>query len=323
VGAVFERKQIDLARYGRELVPYTWGPATLPAGQTPIFDVSDWNPGDSTDKVVVLTSLAATQNAGVQLLWSYDGQQSDQAQGWTDAMPAGLRPMRINAWAARRLALTVNNATGAPIANFQLNYTVLVWRLPTSWEKMLGYQPSDEDLQLLSSLPNQDGTPAPAALDQLLRKGTQPIAWERTWDALFANRRLPDFPAAVPRHVTTSSATQQVYLPSLRVPAGTVAILRGIGVEGQPAGVVVMIDRDNDAGYVQVNAAAIARADDEPLEAFVPATDHLALSVSGAVGTFAVRPIVELYKLSDLMAIHLGIQTTPQVSYAKVRSGLQ
>jgi hypothetical protein len=322
VGAVFERKQVDLARYGRELVPYTWGPATLPAGQTPVFDVSDWNPGDSTDKVVVLTSLAATQNAGVQLLWSYDGQQSDQAQGWTDAMPAGLQPMRINAWATRRLALTVNNTTGAPIANFQLNYTVLVWRVPTAWERMLGYPSSDEDLHLLASLPNQDGTPAAAALDQLIQKGTLPIAWERTFDALFRNRRLPDLPGAVPRHVTTASATRPSSF-SLRVPSGAVAILEGIAVEGQPAGVVVAVDRDNDAGYVQVNAAAIARADDAPLEAFVPATDHFTFNVSGAAGTFAVRPVVGLYKLSDLMAIHLGIQTTPQVSYAKVRSGFQ
>jgi hypothetical protein len=322
MGAIFELKQIQVARYGRETVPYTWGPATLLSGATPIFDISDWNPGDETDKIVVLDSIAATQNANVQLLVSYDGQQWDPAQGWTDAMPKGLVPIAVNAWAARRLALSVNN-TGAAIPNFQLNYTVTVWKLPISYEQMLGYAPSQADMDLLASLPaDANGTTAAAQLTALLQKGTQPISWVRTLDALFYNRRLPDLGVAVPRHVTTASAL----FPSsfnMRVPPGQVGVLEGIGFEGQPASVVLSIDRDSDIGYVQVNAAAIARSDDMPLGAWVPATDHFTFNVSGAVGTFTMYPIVRAYKLSDLLAIHLGIQKTPATSYAKVGVGLQ
>jgi hypothetical protein len=323
VANVFSPAQITAARYGREIVPYTWGPALLPKGTTTVFDVSSWTGPNSPDKIVALVWVAATQNAGVQLVWNYDGQQSNAGQGYTDAMQAGLVPAQINAWAANRLALQIVNSSGAAIANFQLNYAVMVWELPTSYDDLLGYAPSAEDTLLLNSLPAaKDGTTAAQQLAQLVNKGTLPIAWVETYNHLWANRRLPDPPNSVPRHVTTASAL----LPSsftVPIPTGTVGVLEEIGFEGQPAGVLLTVDRDLDTAYVSVNAAAIARTDDAPMAAWVPATSSFTFNVSGGVGTYALYPKVRLYGLSELLALQLGTAKTPAINYGKVRSGFQ
>lgn len=320
MGAVFDIGQVERARYGRETQVYTWGPAALPAGQTTVFDVSQWNKG-GTDKIVVLEAVAATQNTNVQLVWSYDGQQSNIAQGWTDALRAGLRPNPVRAVAANRIALTINNQSGAVVNNFQLNYWITVWSIPAAYRLLLGYELTPQDEAALAQLPPQDGQSPLQQIQALIRKGTLPIAWDRQLDALWKNRRVADVGGFVPHHVMTANATAPATF-SVRVPQGHVLVLEAIGVEGQPA-VQIAIDRDSDVEYLQVNGAAIAQADDAPLGVWIPATDHFTFNVSGAVGTFALRPEGGLYRLSDLLALHLGIARSPAALAAKVQVGLQ
>jgi len=321
MGAVFDRDQISRARYGRETLPYTWGPASLPVGQTTVFDVAGWNPADGVEKVLILEAVAATQNSGVQLVWSYDGQQSDIAQGWTDALRSGLRPNPVGAWAANRLALTINNQSGSPIANFQLNYWVTVWSIPAAYRLLLGYGLTPSDQRALAQLPQQDGLSPLQQVQSLLQKGTLPISWERQIDSLWRNRRVAPASALVPRHITTPGPTTSASF-SVRVPQGYVLVLEALGVEGQPA-VQIAVDRDQDQGYVQINGAAVAQANDAPLFAWVPAADHLTFTVSGAQGTFALRPEGGLYRLSDLLALHLSLRSSPAQAAAKVQVGLQ
>ena len=323
MGASFGRDQIAQARYGYERVTYTWGPGTLGTGLTPVFDVSGWNPTDDpAQKAVVLEAIAVTQNPAVQLIWTYDGSSSNVAQGWTDAFPAGLRPYTLHAQAVSRISLAVNNVSGSAITGFQLNYTVSV-RLLTVAEKLLyGYPLSPADLDALKTLPPVDGQDGLQQVQALVAKGTLPIDFRsRTYDALFANRRLPDLGVAVPQHLTIptggSSATQ-----AIPVARGQYGLLVAMGVEGQPT-VTLSIDRDSDLGYWQFNGAAVAAADDAPLNAFIPFKERLVINVLGSPGTYAIRPYVLSLAPSDLLTLHLRLSTTPRANYAKVVVGLQ
>ena len=322
MGAVFGLDQISAARYRDEELLYTFGPATLGVGVTTVFDVSAWNPSDDPgQKVAILTSLAATQNSGVQLLWTYDGQASNQAQGWTDALPAGLRPWHLRAQAASRLSLAINNQTGAAINNFQLNYTIRVKALTVAEKLLYGYTLSDQDQTALNAIPPQNGENGLAQVRSLLQKGTLPIDFRRTVDALFLNRRQPDYGDSIPLHITipVNSTSGQVSIP---IRNGQYGILTELGVEGAPS-VTVSLDRDSDYQYMVVNGAAFASANDAPARIWVPAKSKYVLRVTGSPGTYAIRPTILILTPSDLLTLHLGQGTTPAVSYAKVVAGLQ
>jgi len=323
MGSVFGRDQITAARYRDEEVLYTWGPNTLNTGITTVFDVSDWNPNDDPgQKVAVLTSLAATQNSGVQLLWTYDGTSSSPAQGWTDALPSGLRPWGLNAQAASRLSLAINNMTGAAVNGFQLNYTVRVKALSVAEKLFYGYPVPDSDLEQVALLPQESGMSGIQQVQALLSKGTLPIDFRtRTFDALFRNRRMPDYGSAIPMHITIPANSQGAQI-SIPLRSGQYGLLTKLGIEGQPA-IVVSVDRDTDTGYMTVNGAAFASADDAPARVFIPAKTRYVINVTGAAGTYAVRPTIYILQPSDLLTIHLGLATTPARNYQKVLAGLQ
>jgi len=330
---VFQRSSIDAAIYGFERVWYTWGPATLPAGITPVFDVSNWNPTSTVSKICTLDRIAVTQNSGVQLLWTYDGKQSNSSQGWTDAFPSGLRPYKLNAQAAKRLTLAINNTTGSSISNFQLNYAVSVKVLSVAEELLYGFALSEEDIRVVSSLDHvsqgRQQVTAMSEIKDLLQKGTLPIAWVRTYDALFANRIMPDDTSAIPFHLTIpaggAGTTSTTY--NIRVESGMVYVVHGIALEGAPS-VILYVDRDSNYQYVTVNGPAFAQSDDQPWDVWIPFQSHLSVyyatpSALSSPATFPGRLEIARYKMSDLLGLRLRLTNSPATSYAKVRAGLQ
>jgi hypothetical protein len=315
--------QIDYAQYGRETLTYTWGPATLAVGQTTVFDLSEWNnrPGQPR-KVLVLEAIAATQNSQVQATWTADSNPSNPAQGWTDAMPAGLRFMRVRARARKRLSLRLNNQSGAAINNFQFNYVVTVERYPVARDLLEGVSLSQADQELMPLIAAQNGVGGLARVQNAVTQGQLPVPWERLLDLILIGRELGMPTTAVPMHlqIAAGSANPTQTIP---IPGSQVGVLWGLAVEGAPAGVVVNVSRDQNTDYVGVNGAAFAGADDAPWPFFVPAVSSFVLTASGSATTVPVRPDIRLYKLSDLLALHLELTQQPTSLYAQVRAGLR
>jgi hypothetical protein len=337
VNNVFSRASIDAVHFGYERVWYTYAASALtplPAGMTQIFDVSNWNPNDNVEKICTIDRIAVTQNSGVQLVWSYDGKQSDASQGWTDGFPAGMRALNVNIMARSRLALFVNNLTGSSISNFQLNYAVTVMNPSVSEDLLLGYPPSQNDLDLVSTLDhaNSNGQQISAysELQAAVNKGTQPLTFSRIFDLMFANRLLPDDPASVPFHLTIPAGAALSSVSAsrpIRVPSGEVYILRGIALEGAPA-VMLLADRDSDAQYIAVYGTSFTQADDKPWDFFVPFRSQISfyftnLTTLSSSTTYPGRLEISRYKLSDLLSIHLQLSKTPAQNYAKVKAGWQ
>lgn len=322
----FSAQQIALAQYHDELVTYTWGPQSLPAGITTVFAVEGWNDQEYPEIICVLERLAATQNAAVQLRWTYDGTQSDQAQGWTDAFPSGMRWLRRNVPAVQRLSLAINNTTGAAVAGYQLNYAVRVRHMNVAEKLLRGYQPSPKDLEVAASIPVRAGDPS--VIDQvraLVEKGTLPYSRQSTWDALYANRFGPDASNLVPRHVTvgaTSTYAQFTLTPS----RGAVLLITGLALEGAPAARLTLA-RDQqyvpNSGYVDVAGQAYVQVDDAPWPYEVYARNYAQATVYASPGTYPVR--IEGHEIAPgtLLRRRLGLVTTGGVEAAKVRMGLR
>jgi hypothetical protein len=315
----FDQSQIDKGRYGYQKQTYTWGPATLAVGSTQVFSVQNWNPmnGD-VNKICILESLAATQNANVQLQWRYDNQQSDTAQGWTDAFPAGLRRLPTRAIAAKQLILTANNLSGGTIASFQLNYEVSVQSLTSMQRLFLGFALTSADKAALAEIANNEKD-INSKVTELLNKGTKPNSFESIYNALFASRRLSNPDMAIPFHLTIPTGGTVSQARNIQVPSGLIYVLRGISMEGASA-VTVNIDRDNDSSYVQdLNGAAWVQADELPWNFFMPFKDHISISITGTAGTYPVRLDIDAYMSSELLLQHLRM--APVTS--KVQVGLQ
>lgn len=316
--SVFNQAQIDAARYGYQMQTYTWGPATLNPGPIQIFSVQAWNPpsGD-INKICVIESIAATQNASVQLQWTYDGVQSDSAQGWTDGFPAGLRRYPTRIIAAKQLSLVATNQSGASISDFQLNYEVSVLSLNAAQRLLLGYQLTSMDAAAIADLQNRANAAAPegvqptnvsSQITSLMKSGQLPLSLEHIYENLFANRRVSNPALAVPIHLTIATGQTVSSTRTINVPTGMVYILRGIAMEGASV-VTLSIDRDGDGSYINaLNGAAFVQADDLPWRFFVPFKDHIAASISGSPGTYPVRIDVDAYVASDLMLQHLLVQ---------------
>ena len=317
---IFDQSQIDKARYGYQKQTYTWGPATLAVGSTTIFTVQNWNtPNNEVKKICTLDGLYATQNINVQLQWTYDDYQSDQAQGWTDGFPSDMRKYPTRAISSRLLKLVVNNQTGSTIANFQINYEVSVQTINTFQRLLLGFQSTKADTDALSDLASAQPD-INTQVQQLLSKGTFPHSFTSVYNALFLNRRVSNPPTAVPFHLVIPSGGTLSNIRTITVPTGLIYIIRGISLEGAP-NITLSIDRDNDSTYVNtINAQAFVQIDDSPWEFFIPFKDHIAVSATGSTAaTYPVRIDIDAYMASDLLSQHLLMSNVT----SKVQIGLQ
>jgi hypothetical protein len=337
----FAIDQIEKARYGVQHQTYTYGPTTLPVGQSTIFQVQNWNTqADGTAKVCVLTDLAATQNSAAQLQWMNDSQQSDQAQGWTDGYPANMLPYPTFVVAGKNLKLVANNMSGAPINNFQLNYGLAVLSLNLFQRLLYGFSSNAADQAALNSLQQDENQRAAQRgstpqninneISRLLSSGHRPFSLESVIKNLLDNRRITNPKDAVPFHMTIAANATASPTKNINVGNGDtvqfVYVLKGISLEGATAGLTLTIDRDNDVALVnQLNAAAYVQVPDIPWQFFIPAKDHFGVTINGNPGTYPVRLDIEAYQASDLMIAHLTAvgQTGMGSITPKTQVGLQ
>lgn len=323
---VFSQAQAALARYWYERTIYTHGPAALAAGPSPIFTASAWTNPQNPEWMAALIGLSVTQHPGVQLQWIYDKKTANQsaAQGYTSAAPAGLRRMPVMAPAVEQLTLIANNLTGAPIAGWQCNYEIAMQRLTVADKILYGYKLSAADEQILKKL-GKDGK---REVTDLVARGTSPIPISSQLERTVENRSLGDHSASGLYHVSggmclafaTAMSTSDEFL-----------VLREIAVEGGGAlaqQLTVMVDRDEDLSYLQLNAQAFAQTDDQPWRVFVPAMRSLTFRVAGSplLTNVPIRIKVERFRISNLLKVRFGLATTPESvpgdTYAKVWAGI-
>lgn len=341
----FSTDQITRLLYNYELVTYTYGPATLPTGLTKIYDLQGWNANPQVPVFeATLLAINTALHSGVQFQWTYDTRQSDPQQGWANSFPENTW-YPIEAPAVNNASLYVNNTSGAAIANFQFLYTVGVKRLTTAERLLRAYDPVAEPSKRFDSfIPTTDDErfdrllgpgSGLAALKDAIDRGTQPIDFTRTWDALFANRIIGQPTDGIPLKLTIASGgvTQQV---TNRATPGTALILTGLWAN-QPASagaIDLIFNRDNqtvvDSGYVDINTAALSTIPTPivPLPYLVPAVSFAQFQVraSSAVGAnsdYFFTPYLKALRVSSLLALRLGITQEPAESYAKVRMGWQ
>jgi inactivated superfamily I helicase len=309
MGATFTQQDAQQARYWYERRIYTAGPLTLNPGQTPIFTARNWTDPQQPDWIAELVGLWATQNSAVQLQWTFDSflANQSQAQGYTDAAPAGVRRFDVYAPAVHQLILTANNTGTAPINNFQVNYEIALRRLTAAEKLMRGYALSAQDQQALQLL----GSGGQAQVQDLVDRGTSPISIERQIISILDNRRLYDHPSGGLYHVTAGPTTAGLSFAVVTVPQGTFCALEEVAVEGAPS-ITLYADRDDDTSYLQLNGSAFVQADDAPWRVFVPFLRVLTLRASAAATTTAaVRVRIGVYALSNLWRVRLGLAKNP------------
>ncbi len=329
----FNKEQITFARYGLQSQIYTFGPISLPTGQTVVFNVQNWNPSSSIDKVCILESLATSPpDPLVQIQWVADGNQSDTAQGWTDGFPTGTRALPVFAVAGSNLRLVINNMRVTPLASFQLNYGVTVMSYNLFQRLLQGFAPNAADQTALASLQSDENAKAAQRgttpqnltneVSRLLASGSRPFSLGSMLTNLFENRRVTSPTESIPFHLVIATGMTESPTKTISVPSGLVYILRGISLEGANAGLTMNIDRDDDTALVnQLNAPAFAQADDLPWPFFLPANNYFGVTLNGNPGTYPVRLDIEAYNDSSLMLGHLMMVGTP--TPPKIQVGLQ
>ena len=343
----FGKTQAQLARYAYERLVYTVGPFSLLAGTNPVFSASKWNAGNATWQAR-LEMIQGTQNDQVQLLWTADPQNQTNAlnQGYTAALPAGVRQQEMLLAGVNSMQVQVANTSGATINNFQTNYAVAMKRL-TAADKLLAkeaglagnaYELSTQEVQALAEL-NLVKTDAQgsavvtksgrAQLDELVAKGTQPVGLERIMAGLWANRDLGSpadlfYPQA--SAADNPFATYQANMGGGDPTKGRFLVLTEIAMPGGPDATLT-VDRDGQLGYMMLNGAAFAQADDAPWKVWVPAVDYLTFHVTttGAPANVPVRLRVMALEMSEVLAVLFGLAAPAQVhgkTWAKAIAGV-
>lgn len=340
----FGKSQAQLARYGYERLVYTVGSTNLATGATPLISTRNWNPmPDGATWRAEIEAVAATQNADVTLTWTTDPANGlDLAnQGPTVALRNGVQFTPLSARAVSQLALTLNNTSGAAIADWQTNYVVGMRRLSIA-DKLLaqraglaGYTLTAPEWQSLINLGSATavGQLTPNGLAGLIAKGTQPVPLSRQLPGLWDNRLLSREYVAYNLDATTADNPFAHFVTGAdpnELSRGRFGVIEGIALEGSPA-VTVTIDRDGQIGYWSGYGSAYVAADDAPWPLWVPfldyATIHCAVTSGTAGVTAPIRITVGWYEMSEALAIQFGRITHPSQcrvpeTFDKVRAGL-
>lgn len=295
------------ARYWHERLPYTAGPVALAAGWVTQFGVQGLNATATPRWMAHISRVAATQNAAVAVDFSYDNKTLPALadQGWTDVLPAGVRELRgLDLPAKDRLQLRTNNATGAPVAGYQLNYTVGMHRLTVAEKLLRGItQLTPEEQEALERTDVRD----------LLDKGIAPIPMSAQIERTYENRVLAAVERTYHVDVTVADAVLDTIYASEAGP-DCCLILREVAVEGAGA-IIVSIDRDDDVNYLGVNGAAFVEGDGAPWDCFVPALDYLVIHTQAAAPVAGARIRVGYWqvKLSNLLRVRFGLVAKGEV----------
>ncbi len=331
MGAFFNQADALQAKMGIERRWYTAGPVTLEPGPTPIFSANNWTDPRAPVWLARLRRIAATQNANVQLYWGFDKQTANasQYQGYTDAFPANLQTLSVDAPAVSSLSLTAVNLTTSPITDFQLNYQIEMKRLSVAEKFAFGYGLTAADLEILSALPvGSDGKSGQQQVQDLVEKGSAPLSIDTLRLLYIDNQSLGDSTASGALHATANAYSGGTAFLNIPVKSDEVLIVRKIGITNG-ASAILYVDRDEDVGYETLTGAAFAQTNPAYFwDVFIPARQNIMLRAYAASSTeISLFVGVKRYRLSDILKTLFGFATSPTavpgITYAQVLAGIQ
>lgn len=317
----FSQAQAFAAKYWYERLQYTFGPTTVPTGITPVAVANKINRQQTPQWLAKIDKVAATQNANVLLDYQFDSRriQAQADQGYTDAMPSGVRVVNILELPAKdRLALSVVNNTGAPVPSYQLNYQVTMKRLTVADKLLYGItQFTQEEQEALAD--------RSIDVQGLFEKGLVPIPESAQIERTYRNRVV----FATERTLHVQATTSDTAFLTIRASEGgpdTFLVLRSIAIEGA-ANVVISVDRDDDINYMGVNGAAFVDGDDRPWDVFVPALNFLTFHIQATapVANVPIRIGIWHVKFSNLLRVRFGLVArgeVPDHTYLRAIAGV-
>lgn len=332
MGSTFTTDQAQRARYALETLVYTgWpfagtgGASSLGTGTTSLINATEWNESGKPTWRASVSMVQATQTSNVALTWTADPPDTSSfgfgsQPGPTLALPSGVRQARAKIAAVNTLTLALANTSGAAVASYQGNYGVTMQRL-TAVDKLLAqrngmqgsgwYALTPEEQSAVESLGAVPGHEADW-LERQEASGYLPVSADDMKRRLYDNRIVEDAPDLWSVSATSSQAGFASYDARMQTATrGMFPILTELAVEGA-TNVTVLVNRDNQLGYLSVNGAGFAQTDDAPWSLWIPATTRLSLqSVAGPGNTATttsanIRVRVAWCSMSEILAVLFG-----------------
>ena len=289
----------EASPYFYERIPYTHTVSSLAAGNTTsLFSVSQWNTAASPSVRVTLRNLGMTRWPNTQLRTVYDN-RTDRID--SRGFPGHGYPLPVEYGAVTQLNSQLVNIGTTTIPQITLTYQISVLRMSVATKVLYGYALDKTEHSMAQAM--HLGT------DPVRQLGNLPMPMDTIIEREFAARQIAGpvaFSAGV--SVTPSASTVGHVRPQS---PNEVLVLRSIAVEASPEdGVVLTVNRDDNADHVSVDAGATALS--HPLDCFIPATNHFTFVIQGATHVPYPVPVrLEVWRvsLSDILRVHLGILT--------------
>lgn len=290
--------------YWYERIPYTLTVGGLAAngGQQTLFRVQGWNRANVVSTLVTLESLAISQLAPLRIDVTADNKA---LRLWGGSFKPALEPSEVGAYAIQSMSLAVTNTDPAtPMTNVQAVYTMAVWRMPIAYKVMIGMPltPDEQDTARRVGL----------STDPTRQRGTFPIPLSSVMERTYSNRII-DPPLTVAD--SFPATTQAQVIATFPAQTNQLLILRNIAAEADvDDGVVISVDRDDNADHVMLDAACLDLA--RGVDMFVPAIHALNCKIQSARNTsynVPVRITIWRLALSNILRVRLGMLTPQQV----------
>jgi hypothetical protein len=298
-------------RYWLERTPFTTVISSLAPGQTTtVFSLQGWNPGSSTDMVATLLSLGITQYPNLQVTVTADGQSY---RYFADEFPPALEQVLMGHSAVRNLSLQLTNlSTSATMTNIQALYVAQSWRAPVAYKQLHGYALTADEQRVARA--------AGLAPNPALDVGLYPLPLDFIIERSYVNRRISPWLRLAQPIVLAQAGVPQT-IDQIQARPNELLVLFRIGVDADfDDGVTLIVDRDNDSSYLQLNADQLSIR--SPLPLLLPALNHLTPKLQAASVPAAPVPVrLDLLRvsLSLILDLRLGLITQGQLTQAYQR----
>lgn len=289
--------------YWYERIPYTLLLSTLqPNTAQSIFTTSGWNRGNLISTVVLLESLAATQQANLRFDLTYDRQAK---RFFGNGFGSNLRPSEVGAYAINNISLTsVNTDSSHALVNMQINYHMVVWQMPISYKVMLGVPLTQNELDTARRIG--------LSTDPTAQKGTFPIPISAVVERTYANR-LIDAPLVVADEFQATAQSTVFHVETAQT--NQLLVLRNIAAEANmDYGVTITVDRDDNAGHVVLQADSLDL--ERGIDMFVPALHSLTFRIQAQTPPpymIPVRVVMWRIAMSNILRVRTGQLTLAQL----------
>lgn len=306
---------IRLVKYPPELIPDSWFGAVPLNGESspPVLDLKRFGP-----YIVILTNIQVTPNANVTLRARYDAFGDVRIEENTAAMISDLAGASlVGAWWLPAKSVLYYNFFGlALVANYPTHYGVWAFT-PTIAHKLLyNIKLTNSELAICEEL----------GIRNTVEKGLLPLPInlqiEREYHVLGEETHTRSVNIAVANTVYT---IQNIYP---RPNNEFIVLTRVAAAAGTAAqDVRLIIDRDDDANFAQLQAFALNLVAGGEVACFIPAMREIRLTTTASVapGPHLFRYTFQRVKLTNLLKVRFGLVSedeVPKELFQKVQGGI-